>query len=158
MKLKIKLMSILDSTEDYICQQNNCISVKPHGLSSKLPTNPYESRRAIGNRNLAVPEDRGIPGTVELLEPNIICMYAQYGMGKPFRYNNSKKELCDHDTFEQRLEWFKECLDKLDAFTGTFAMPFGIGCGLAGGDWGKYCDALEKSSVADRIVLYKIPV
>lgn len=47
---------------DYICQQNNCIAVKPHGLSSIIATElgvcPYSRRRADGKKNLAIEEDR----------------------------------------------------------------------------------------------------
>ena len=47
---------------DYICQQNNCIAVKPHGLSLTIAREmgvcPYSRRRADGKKNLAIEEDR----------------------------------------------------------------------------------------------------
>ena len=76
---------------DVIIHQVNCLCVKPHGLSRKI-TGKYpwgdidSTRRAEGKTNLAVVEDRGIPGTIEIfksldpLRPNIVCFFKSVGL------------------------------------------------------------------------------
>lgn len=55
----------------------------------------------------------------------------------------------------KKEKWFQDCLDILDANNyGTVAMPYGIGCRLAGGKWKDYKDMIEKCST--KIILYKL--
>ncbi len=72
--------------------------MKPHGLSQYLHPNPYEKRRAVKGRNLAVPADRPLPGTIEILNNKIVCMYGQFSMGKPFSYNEQGLARCARET------------------------------------------------------------
>ena len=59
------------------------------------------------------------------------------------------------DTYQNRKKWFQECLDILDENNyGTVAMPYGIGCGLAGGKWAEYKKMLEECQT--KIVLYQL--
>ena len=66
------------------------IHSKAHGLSQsiaeKFPqANLYATRRPLGTRNLAVEEDRGIPGTIKVFPsqtPVVICLLAQWDYGK----------------------------------------------------------------------------
>jgi O-acetyl-ADP-ribose deacetylase (regulator of RNase III) len=56
---------------DAIIHQVNCLCVKAHGLSKQIAEkypwgDIYSTRRAEGKTNLAVFEDRGIPGTTEI--------------------------------------------------------------------------------------------
>ena len=156
--MKIKFANILNAKETYIVHQCNCVSVKPHGLSKEIakwyPNNcPYERREPLKNRNCAKVFE--IPGTIKVFD-HVICLFAQFGMGKPFTFNNSKKQLHENDTFEQRKKWFEMCLKQLEAIPGTFALPFKIGCGLAGGNHEQYLKLIKSCCVADRITLYRI--
>ena len=139
-----------------IVQQCNCLCVRPHGLSSSIANrfpyaNLYSTRRAENGRNLAVPEDRGIPGTVKIMsspddkkdkEPDVICLLGQWDYGKAdyFGKMNTVRDPQYRDTMLNREVWFRECLDELGTIDkyDTFAFPFGIGCGLAGGNWSRY--------------------
>lgn len=169
MGLRIVNGNLLDANQDYICQQNNCISVKAHGLSEqiskKFGVNPYSDRKSFHGRNHAVLEDVFTPGTTLIYSTNtnlkIICMFAQYGMGKPYMYGQTVKE----DSYRSRLLWFNSCLSKIgnnlkDTANTSLAFPWGIGCGLAGGDWERdYYPCLYKFSIdypQIEIVLYKL--
>jgi hypothetical protein len=77
----------LESVE-CIVQQCNCLTVRNHELSKtiskKYPwADLYKQRRAVQRRNLAIPEDRGVPGTVEIMKspqnnvPDVLCLLAQ---------------------------------------------------------------------------------
>jgi hypothetical protein len=77
---------------DCIVQQGNCLTVKSHGFSKKISekypwADVYKQRRVIPNRNLALPEDRGVPGTLKIMKspqsnvPDVVCLLAQWDFG-----------------------------------------------------------------------------
>jgi hypothetical protein len=159
--LKIVEADLIHAKEEYICQQTNCISVYAHGLAEtiriKLGIDPYSHRKPLFNRNHAVPEDCDIPGTIKIFSNGgvkVICMFAQYGMGKPYKYGNRVE-----DSFEKRLLWFKTCLFEISKLKPkSLAFPYNIGCGLAGGNWEDYLATLRYFSEYFQIplTLYKI--
>ena len=154
--------NILDAQEEYILQQCCCTAVKPHGLSEVIAIkwkdcNVYSERRKIGNRNLAVVEDRPKPGTIKVVgERKVICAFAQYAMGKSGRYDSFNIP----DTPNDRYNYFKECLDKIVLLNPkSIAIPYKIGCGLAGGDWNKYSSTISEFAQKYqqiKIVIYKL--
>lgn len=157
--IKIVSGDLLNADEEYICQQTNCISVNAHGLSktirNKFGIDPYSHRKSLNGRNHAIPEDCDKHGTIKVYqkafqkEIKVICMFAQYGMGKPFSYGNNVE-----DSFEKRLHWFKLCLFEIAKLKPrSLAFPYNIGCGLAGGNWDDYFSALTYFSN-----YFKIPV
>lgn len=115
--------SLLNAEEEYILHQCNCITRTTGGLSQaisqKFPyAHPYKNRP-------------NVPGTICVFEkedkPKIIALYAQRGVGI---YSGSPKD---------RLEWFEECLNRVaELDPKTVAIPYGIGCGMAGGNWNDY--------------------
>ena len=144
---------ILNAKEVYIAHQCNCLTIRSHGLSKtisiKYPwSNIYSLRRGIGRRNYAIEQDQDKPGTVTICySPNndkaVICMFGQWAPGKPQRftsYPDYKK-----DTYDRRIEWFKQCLDSLkNSNIPAIAFPLKIGCGLAGGNWNIYKSMIER--------------
>ena len=59
------------------------------------------------------------------------------------------------NTKENRIKWFKKCLENIEKQGITrVAMPYNIGCGLAGGDWQTYKTILEESKL--NIFIYKL--
>ena len=158
---------LLKSKEKYIAQQCNCVTVKSHGLSAQVSkkypwADVYSRRKAIKNgRNCA--KTRSEPGTIQIdsngISKNVIHMFAQYCPGKNGRYAGvyglpdlNKSSICDNK--KDRLKWFKECLEEIEKQEITrVAMPYLIGCGLAGGHWPDYRKALEESPL--EIILYK---
>ena len=87
-------------------------------------------------------------------DQNIICLFAQWTPGKPTRFTRSYPDTYT-DTKEDREKWFKMCLDEVDKLgLDEIAMPYQIGCGLAGGNWKKYEDMINNMST--NVVLYKL--
>jgi uracil-DNA glycosylase len=121
---------ICESDVQIIAQQNNCTGRNAKGLAQalieKFPEADFYSDR----------ESPSKPGTIELKKVGkgkwVCAMYAQRNPGNS---NESK-----NDSSDQRLEWFKECLKRVGKIKNikSVAFPYNIGCGLAGGDWGKY--------------------
>ena len=136
---------------DAIIHQVNCLCVKPHGLSKhiadKYPwANIYSKRRPEGHRNLAIKEDRGIPGTIQRFKaptgqsPDVICFLSQWDFGSSGQF--WRRILPYEDTKDNRLLWFRQCFDQIRDVK-TLGMPFKIGCGLAGGDWTLYFNVIR---------------
>ena len=106
----------------------------------------------------------------EVHAPVVACLFAQYEMGKPGAYhkgdtkneakNEGEESKSYKDDSENRLGWFKKCLMELlqqipsvcsrlkksAEDTLVVAFPYKVGCGLAGGDWKLYKQALETYS------------
>jgi len=140
--------SLLDVKEGYILHQTNCVTLYPKGLAEdiekKFPgTCPYRFRKGV---RVAREEDRSVPGTVFIIGakegPIILNLFGQYGPGKNCYPGHE-------DTPTHREKYFADGLEALvDYFEGTeenikIAVPYKIGCGLAGGKWGDYRDMLE---------------
>lgn len=121
--------NILDAEEKYIVQQCNCSGKKPAGLSqqinAKFGVNPYKRKQ------------NDEPGTYKIFESgdkNIVCLFAQYKPGGSSL----------NDTKPDRIKWFEESLEEfIKKTSGTIAMPYNIGCGLAGGDWDSYIKIIK---------------
>ena len=119
---------ILEVKVDYIAHQCNATNNRSFGLSSaifkKFPkANIYSGKHKEENREL---------GTI-IARDNIINMIAQTNPGKP------KGE----DSKVARLKAFEKCLTQIAELkqseeSFSVAFPYGIGCGLAGGDWKEY--------------------
>ena len=64
------------------------------------------------------------------------------------------------DTLEDRYDYFIECLQKITELNITsIAIPYKIGCGLAGGNWEEYYNALNEWANKNpniKIVIYKL--
>lgn len=158
---------LLEAQEELILQQNCCVACKAHGLSQTIAirfpyADPYAKRRRHLGRNFAIPEDQGVPGTISVYKctgrPTFVSMFSQYGMGRPYSYNNSNHMF--QDGANDRLRWFKECLSCVAKLQpASVAMPFQIGCGLAGGNWVLYERAISEWADCNpniRVVLYRI--
>lgn len=160
--VKIIKGDITESNCKYLAHQCNCNTVKSHGLSKTIAdkwpwADVYSKRVSIGARNATIKPS--IPGTIELItneddKKTIICLFAQWAPGKCGDYARYYPKTYN-DTKENRLAWFKECLAKIDELNlNEIAMPYKIGCGLAGGDWKTYEQILETAKT--KIILYSI--
>jgi len=167
---------IINANCDYILQQCNCLTIKSLGLSKyledKFPyANVYSNRKQLGNRNLSVVDDRDIPGTykqfydsnneLNKMYPTIVALFCQWRPGNvnSHYFNNyPNPNPYQLETYEQRLEWFKNSLYSFGNYVYTIilkynytnkvkiAIPYKIGCGLAGGNWNDYKSVIENFS------------
>lgn len=157
--VKIIEGDLLKAKEYHIAQQCNCVTVRSHGLSKSIANkwpdaDIYAKRKSIKGRNCAI--TRSIPGTIQKCNAKnkvIICMFAQYCPGKVGHYS---RVYGSNETSEDRQKWFLECLNMIDNddSINEVAMPYLIGCGLAGGNWDVYKKMLNNTKT--HIVLYKL--
>jgi len=139
--------NILDITYGYIVHQCNCRTKNSRGLATQIfQKYPYANIYRYQN-NLRV------PGNIQITH-NVIGLFAQDTPGKP----NST------ETKELRLQWFIECLTKLQKVnfyslnykSNILNFPYGIGCGLGGGNWESYLIVLEQFHVANPHLIIRI--
>ena len=164
---------------NFILQQLNCLCVKPHGLSKtisdKYPHGKiYEARQKEYRRNLAVEKDRDDPGSVIVsfpspsnkLRPIIIGLFGQYDFGKSY-YKNNRPILDPPESNQLREIWFQSCLNTFrnwlvdnnyDNDNTRIGLPYGIGCGLAGGNWNTYHPMIKnfEKEIKCQVILYKL--
>lgn len=124
-----------------ICHQTNCQTKSSKGLSKQIfdkypETNIYYHKRT--------------PGEIIITQTNdgkfVFHLNAQDSPGKPST-NESK---------EQRLEWFKKCISEIRKYSSPrcmFLFPYGIGCGLAGGNWNDYHRILLNSGIENLVII-----
>lgn len=147
---------LLNANEDYIVHQCNCISTNAKTLAKQI-FDKYNYADSYKKRSRNNKSTYSIPGTIEIFgngndQRYIINAYAQY-------YPASCKY--DNDTPAKRLMWFKTCLINISKIeniqTKTIAMPFNIGCGIAGGNWDLYYNLISDFANKEKInvTLYK---
>jgi len=161
---------LLDATEDYICHQTNCTSNGAaaglaHALFERFPwANCYNDREKVSE-----------PGTIELREDSasstcgknrkVVNMNGQYKPGGMVLncIGPGKSLIVDqYDSPEKRIGHFRNCLIAMSRQLpkdSSYAFPWLIGCGIAGGDWGLYITMLKnfESYVRGDVTLYKLP-
>jgi hypothetical protein len=153
---------ILDAKEDYIVQQCCCTAVRPAGLSKaiaeRFDVNPYATRRPMKKGgNTSVEEDRATPGSCVILgERKVACLFAQYAQGKP-----GANEIAD-GAKDRRAYFSAAFMDLIVQIApdASLAIPYKIGCGLAGGNWDHYERLLNKIAAANprlTITIYQLP-
>jgi len=136
---------LLAVSSGIVVHQCNCVSKGARGVAkalfAKWPAADVYARR----------DHNSTPGTVDLATVRagqagaglvVAGLFAQRMPGKPSRAGD--------DSAACRLAWFEECLETLTtalaasgAMERRVAMPFLIGCGLAGGHWPSYRACIE---------------
>ena len=150
--------NLLDSDCQYIAHQCNCHSQRGAGLASAIfkafPwTDVYSNRSERGN-DAALFGSISVHGDPKQGQRYVINIYAQLKPGKPS---------AGRDSAASRLEAFGNALDQIAELPKlkSIGFPYGIGCGLAGGDWRKYEPLLEyfAERVGERgvsVVIYRL--
>lgn len=131
--------SLLEANTKYIAHQCNCITWQSAGIAKaifdKFPyANTYKDR---------INGCKDKQGTVHILGNEfenrlIINMYVQYYPGSPGK--------ADFDSYKNRLNYLKQCLNRISYIDNleSIGFPYGMGCRLAGGRQTDYTEILEK--------------
>jgi len=148
---KIVEGNLFDCEETYLCHQCNCITNRSAHLAksvfSKFPYADIYTHRKKPDK----------PGTIILRgdgisQPYVIGMLGQYYPGKS-KYPNGKK-----DGYPARQAYFQSCLEQMEKLTGSFAFPWRIGCGAAGGYWEDYLFDLKEfeAEIEGDVTVYQL--
>jgi len=150
--------NIFDSTEKYLCHQCNCVTKRAAHLSkdvfARYPYSDIYTGRVNPNQ----------PGTIEIRgngqdQRYIVNILGQYFPGNP-KYPNSNL-----DGTKVREKYFHKALLALAKVPNleSVAMPVGIACGAAGGDWSHYLVTITNfakyiyETQGARVTLYRLP-
>jgi O-acetyl-ADP-ribose deacetylase (regulator of RNase III) len=156
--LEIVIGSLLESECRYIAHQCNCHSTRSAGLATAIfkafPwADVYSDRRQRGN-DAALFGSITIHGNPQLSQRQIINIYGQLYPGKPSS---------GRDSVAARLDAFRNGLARIALIPEltSIGFPYGIGCGLAGGEWNEYQKLLggfaEQVSVNGvTVILYRL--
>jgi O-acetyl-ADP-ribose deacetylase (regulator of RNase III) len=140
--------NILNASENIAAQQCNTKFKMGAGLAlqiSKKYPNVYSAYKEYLNKN------KNPLGTILNIEVNknkiVSCLFAQDDYGR------SKKVYTNYRALE-------ECLTKLNIYAinnkYSIAIPYGIGCGLANGDWNIVYPMIERVfENNNNVVIYK---
>lgn len=149
--LKVVIGNILSSNEQYVAHQCNCVTSYAAGLAKLIFTKwSYSDCYMIRWEN-------DVPGTIDIRGNGkenryIINMFGQYNPGKPQEEDDPK------DGFQARKKYFIDCMKLIgDLKPQSVALPWAVGCGLAGGDINFYNKVIDKFAESYNIVLYKLP-
>ena len=123
--------NILDVHAKYIVHQVNAVTSFASGLAATI----FASYPSANNYT---PRNQNVPGSIVIVN-RIVNLCGQRYPGLP--------TVDGDDTAAQRLKWFKLCLEKLAKSIpedATVAVPVNIGCGLTGGTWSLYLQAISE--------------
>lgn len=150
MVISIKKGDLVKAKETYVCHQCNCVTNRSAFLAKTL-FNAFPYADVYSQRT-----EPSTPGTITLRgngqdQRYIVALFSQYYPGKT-KYPNSPK-----DGWDARLSNFKKCLNALKELPdGSFAFPWLIGCGAAGGNWDDYLSLLEGFARVRETVIYRL--
>lgn len=128
--LRFEKGNIITGNYPIFCQQVNCKGVMGAGLAKQIRKKypevyekymfecSFEDVPKIGKCNYVPTKDRRI----------CINMFAQDGYGRDKKYT-------DYNAFKECLEHIAFFMKFHSKNKPSIAFPYGIGCGLAGGDW-----------------------
>lgn len=143
--------NILSAKEEYIAHQCNCVTTHALGLAKII----FEKWSYADCYMIRWSHDK--PGTIEVRGNGkenrfIVNMFGQFNPGKPYNPDDPV------DGYQARKKFFIDCMKQIGELKPkSVALPWGIGCGLAGGDWTFYKKVVDKFAENYNITLYKIP-
>lgn len=147
--------NLLDTPFEIIAHQVNCMGVMNSGIAKQI-REKYPVVYTEYKRNLQP------PGSSEYMfgKSQIIfcCGHTIFNIFGQFKYGTDR-QYTDYNAVKSAFE------DALDKYRGdnsqqiTIAIPYGFGCGLAGGDWGTMIKLLEQLGKRENVVFvaYKLP-
>lgn len=148
--IKIVSGNILDAKEDLICHQVNCYGVMGSGVAKAI----REKWPEVYRNYKGYCYDHGptyLMGTCLLVPINngnqaVVNMFAQNSYGRDDRRYTS------YDSFYNCLEFIDETVSR----HCSIAFPYGIGCGLGGGNWNIIHAMIEDVLDERDVVIYKL--
>lgn len=147
MAVKIVHGDLLEADVDIIGHQVNCKGVMGAGIALQLR---HKYSGLFDHYKLYLASTPRPLGTVSLYheqgKPIVANIFGQDGYGRGRRYT-------DYDALESALWELAYIANIHDCIVG---LPYGIGCGLAGGDWGTVYKIIEDIFTEVGCYIYKL--
>ncbi|UTL74784.1 Appr-1-p processing protein [Bacillus halotolerans] len=156
--IKIEKGNILDATEDIIVQQVNCKGVMGAGLAKAILNKysnvkkEYQSFRKFNlNKGLTDKDLLGLVNYVRVSDGKVIA--------NVFGQVNIKKNRFDKTVYtktEALTRGLTEVKELSKQLNKSVAIPYGMGCGLAGGDWDIISELIDSIFSDYNVTIYKL--
>ena len=146
--IKIIEGNILNAPENIICQQVNCQGIMGSGLALQI----MKKYPDVYPRYKKYCKDFcwGLIGSVCYVKTNDKIIANLFGQED---YGRSKKVYTNYVALEKALVDVKIYADNHDF---SVAIPYGIGCGLANGNWAIVRDMIERTFSDYDVTIYKL--
>ena len=142
---------LLQATENIIGHQVNCQGVMGLGLAAKIRNKyPIVFERYKQLVNMHNSNKEILLGTTQVIKVNenkyVANLFGQFNYGRGKRQTS-------YEHLYQSLDILKQKAKKHNL---TVALPHGLGCGLAGGDWDIVRELINKAFEDYEVMIYKI--
>jgi len=145
--------NVLDAPDYYIVHQVNNCGIMGGGLALQVRNRfpgLFEDYQAFCLRWSF--EEKKKRGFIHLFETEkkdhvIVGVFGQNGLGR-------NKNYTDYEALEAGLI---SVATLCNACEKTAALPFGIGCGLAGGDWKTVYPIIKRTFIESNATIYRLP-
>lgn len=142
---------LLQATENIIGHQVNCQGVMGLGLAAKIRSKyPIVFERYKQLVNMHNSNKEILLGTTQIIKVDenkyVANLFGQFNYGRDQRHTS-------YEHLFQALETLKQKVKKNNL---TVALPYGLGCGLAGGDWNIVWNLINKAFEDYEVTIYKI--
>lgn len=137
---------LLESDAKFIAHQTNCIELTAGGLAKALFAKFPHADITLDRQRFKPPIMGQMPGDAELRGDGgenryVINLYGQWRGGGPTEKDTRYRDL-DHPHNRHKHLWkalweIDKLSDRVLQQGDTIALPYNIGCGIAGGDWDK---------------------
>lgn len=138
--------NLLDAKEDIIAHQVNVYGIMGAGVAYQI-ANKYPKVNELYKQQCELQEDKKrLIGTLYVCEEHnkkIANLFSQNTIAD--RYGN----LTNYEALDK-------CFSRLNLMGLSVAIPYKIGCGIAGGDWDKVMDIIIDNCVDIDVTIYKL--
>lgn len=142
---------LLQAPENIIGHQVNCQGAMGAGLAAEIRSKHpivFEKYKALINKSSDNKEI--LLGTTQIIKVDenkyVANLFGQFNYGRGQRHT-------DYKSLYQALETLKQKAKKHNL---TVALPHGLGCGLAGGDWNIVRNLIDKAFKDYEVTIYRI--
>lgn len=158
MTIKTINANILDASEDIIVHQVNCLGVMGAGLAkqikSKFPVVFKDYKTFVNNSNNLLGKNLMV-----VSDGSDIIKYKKNSGLKIISNLFAQENIARSEKQTDEIA-FEKAFGHLIAFAKinnySIAIPYGIGCGLGGGDWNKIYKTIKDLSKDCNITIYKL--
>lgn len=139
--------NLLESDCTVIMHQANCFSTMGAGIAKQIAKKYPDAEKSDKMFNLPPKERLGNFSASTTKGVTVINLYGQYHYGRGKQTNYTALEMAINIFFT--IAPAEESIDLTKV-----GVPFNMGCGLAGGDWNKALEILERQSIFHNINIY----
>jgi O-acetyl-ADP-ribose deacetylase (regulator of RNase III) len=137
-------IDILDTKTELIAHQVNCKGVMGAGLARQIRAQFPAVYKAYHRACSSVAKSSDLLGKIQIKQ-GVVNLFAQDGYGTDKQYTDYKA--------------LETCLYKLASYMTehkmkTLALPYGLGCGLGGGDWKVVHEIIRDIFTPSEITVY----